>query len=39
MYVADWMLNSGYGMKCFIDYDGNHGDDNDDDNDESHSDN
>ena len=35
MYVADWMLNSGYGMKCFIDYDGNHGDDND----ESHSDN
>ena len=32
------MLNSGYEKKFFIDFDGNHSDDNDDDNDESHDD-
>ena len=36
MYVTHWVLNSGYGIKFFIDYDGNHSDDNDDDNNESH---
>ena len=38
MYVAYWMLNSGYGIKFFIDCDGNYSDDNDDDIDESHND-
>ena len=38
MYVAHWMLNSWYGIKFFINYDGSHGDVNDDDNDESHND-
>ena len=37
-YVAHWMLNSWYGIKLFIDYDGNHSDVNDDDNDGSHND-
>ena len=35
-HVTHWVLNSGYGIKFFIDYDGNHRDDNDDDNNESH---
>ena len=38
MYVAYWMLNSGYGIKFFIDCDSNYSDDNDDDIDESHND-
>ena len=38
MYVAHWMLNSRYGIKFFINYDGSHSDVNDDDNDESHND-
>ena len=38
MYVVHWMLNSQYGIKFSIDYNSNHGDDNDNDIDESHND-